>query len=271
MNTCTVEGCDRTYKARGYCALHYNRWRKTGNPGGNELLRNYEPTPCAIDDCGKDATVRGWCQRHYYRWKTHGDPTWTPPTVDVDGMRTCTSCGTTKPIEDYYKHPSERGGRQRRCKACSKAVANANYAANRDTILEQRKAYNEANIDTLRERDRARYERDKPKRIALAKHHSYLRRARIAAGPHDKGITDTALRDRDGTKCYYCTRTMTFTPASGSEYIPRKATVEHLTPLSQGGTHTWDNTVLCCWECNARRGVQDHDRFKAATAEQAKA
>lgn len=28
MKTCTVEGCERTRKARGYCDTHYNRWRR---------------------------------------------------------------------------------------------------------------------------------------------------------------------------------------------------------------------------------------------------
>lgn len=30
--TCTIGGCRRTYAAKGYCSLHYNRWRRTGDP-----------------------------------------------------------------------------------------------------------------------------------------------------------------------------------------------------------------------------------------------
>src|SRR5699024_5243090 len=29
---CSVEGCDRPYRAKGYCQLHYQRWHKWGDP-----------------------------------------------------------------------------------------------------------------------------------------------------------------------------------------------------------------------------------------------
>lgn len=29
---CKVEGCDRTAEERGYCILHFNRWKKYGAP-----------------------------------------------------------------------------------------------------------------------------------------------------------------------------------------------------------------------------------------------
>jgi len=29
---CTIEGCDKPMSARGWCAAHYTRWRKHGDP-----------------------------------------------------------------------------------------------------------------------------------------------------------------------------------------------------------------------------------------------
>lgn len=31
--TCTIEGCNRPHKARGWCAMHHNRWLRTGDTG----------------------------------------------------------------------------------------------------------------------------------------------------------------------------------------------------------------------------------------------
>jgi 5-methylcytosine-specific restriction endonuclease McrA len=32
--------------------------------------------------------------------------------------------------------------------------------------------------------------------------------------------------------------------------VDDSATMEHITPLSQGGNHTWDNVTLLCQKCN---------------------
>jgi HNH endonuclease len=31
--TCTFDGCERPHEARGYCTLHYDRWKRHGDPG----------------------------------------------------------------------------------------------------------------------------------------------------------------------------------------------------------------------------------------------
>lgn len=37
---CRIEGCDRKYAAKGYCHLHYNRWKRHGDP---ERVTRYVP------------------------------------------------------------------------------------------------------------------------------------------------------------------------------------------------------------------------------------
>lgn len=32
MRLCSVEGCDRPHNAKGYCPMHYGRWRAHGDP-----------------------------------------------------------------------------------------------------------------------------------------------------------------------------------------------------------------------------------------------
>ncbi len=45
--TCLVDGCDRAHSARGYCMVHYSRWRRHGT---TEVVgRGVE---CAMRRCG---------------------------------------------------------------------------------------------------------------------------------------------------------------------------------------------------------------------------
>lgn len=32
MSECTIEGCGKPVLAKGWCSMHYNRWRKNGDP-----------------------------------------------------------------------------------------------------------------------------------------------------------------------------------------------------------------------------------------------
>src|SRR5260221_10996360 len=50
---CKEEGCSQSAVARGWCAMHYARWRKTGDPGSPGRLRrkNGTGTGCWYKGC----------------------------------------------------------------------------------------------------------------------------------------------------------------------------------------------------------------------------
>ncbi len=71
--TCSIEGCDKSHVARGWCAAHYQLWKTYGVP---ERVRPVYDNPiCAVEGCDRPRELRGWCRRHYSRWLNHGDPT----------------------------------------------------------------------------------------------------------------------------------------------------------------------------------------------------
>lgn len=60
---CSVEGCGGVARSRGWCVLHYNRWRTTGTV---ELLPRGEGPRCSVQGCHRVATHGGGlCRRHY--------------------------------------------------------------------------------------------------------------------------------------------------------------------------------------------------------------
>jgi 5-methylcytosine-specific restriction endonuclease McrA len=116
-------------------------------------------------------------------------------------------------------------------------------------------------LEVIRQRDRERYERDKDKRIELVVEAGHRRRARLRNAPSDRGITYAALRRRDGDLCGYCQRLMDFSTVNGATFVAERATIEHVVPLAVGGTHTWDNVILCCWQCNVRKNRRSADEW----------
>lgn len=74
---CSVEGCDRPRKSRGWCNTHYERWRTNGDVQADDPVRPHAlvPVACALDGCERAAAARGLCQSHYDLLRRHGSPT----------------------------------------------------------------------------------------------------------------------------------------------------------------------------------------------------
>lgn len=68
--TCSIPDCQKLARTRGWCAAHYARWCKHGDPQHERPPRK----PCSVADCERDTESRGLCTLHYQRWFRHGDP-----------------------------------------------------------------------------------------------------------------------------------------------------------------------------------------------------
>ncbi|MCU0952104.1 MAG: HNH endonuclease [Burkholderiaceae bacterium] len=69
-------------------------------------------------------------------------------------------------------------------------------------------------------------------------------RHRIPYGHVHVGLTKHRLFVRDRHVCAYC----------GGAFADSDLTVEHIVPVSRGGTSIWTNVVTACRSCNTRKG-----------------
>lgn len=67
----------------------------------------------------------------------------------------------------------------------------------------------------------------------------------------DKTITIERLRARDGDICQICGLPVDDTDISNGHARSMYPTLDHIIPLSKGGSHTWDNVQLAHMRCNA--------------------
>lgn len=71
--TCTVPGCDRPHKSRGYCQTHYMQFKR-GVPVVPEIKSRVreKPPECMEDGCHEPVKSKGLCGMHYQRNLRHG-------------------------------------------------------------------------------------------------------------------------------------------------------------------------------------------------------
>jgi hypothetical protein len=284
---CSVSGCDKPHLAKNLCKNHYQKERKKNagtcsEPNCKNVIkakglcvshydkeRSKAKSKCSVGGCEKQEHVQKYCNQHYIMWKKHGDPlagAYRMPfkkAIDHgDGTRTCTRCAERLPTSSFHKDKAASDGLRAMCKKCRIENVKSWYEEN---IVERRKFANSRrlkNVDEERRKDNERYERDREKRIALATEHSHRRKARKLNTIVERGISVLSLKRKHGTKCYYCQKEMDFSKGVGRKFNNDMATIEHLKPLSRGGEHTFENTVLACRFCNISRGAKSQEDFE---------
>lgn len=115
--SCTIEGCEKVARGRGYCQMHYMRFRRHGDPLANP--RNKVEGLCVVPDCSSPQYAREHCHGHYKRLIED-----RPMAGAVrqrnrweDGKKVCPGCDTLKEAEDFPKVKDRRGSW---CRACHK-------------------------------------------------------------------------------------------------------------------------------------------------------
>lgn len=73
----------------------------------------------------------------------------------------CPKCGITKPASGFGKNKRVKDGLAAYCKPCTSEMNRAQYLANQEKRKAEAREYRQANIETVRERDRERWQHRK--------------------------------------------------------------------------------------------------------------
>lgn len=200
-------------------------------------------------------------------------------------LKRCVRCGVEKPLTDFHRLRSSKDGHHHYCRSCKSEHARASYQRNRDHILAYQARYRAEHpdkvaevkrqsrlkkIDAYKAQERAYYRANREKRIAYSRRYHKLdrqqnpekyreRNRRYKAQNPDKVRQDNHIRrvrrlGADGKhtasdirrqyraqkgRCYYCNQPL------GDAYH-----VDHVIPLSRGGSNSPENIVIACPTCN---------------------
>lgn len=138
--------------------------------------------------------------------------------------KTCKKCRQVLPVSSFHKQGKSPDGHHSWCKACRKAYEAARYASNGEAIKRYNRAWkaqNQAKIINARVRARYPFIQDEITNDQL-----------------------DSLLEQHNQQCHYC----------GVSLSKSNRSFDHKIPLSRSGSHTIENIVPCCMDCNRRKG-----------------
>ena len=260
--TCSVDGCERPPLARGWCRMHYKRWRKRGDLGGSEPMKvtgkRTADGQCSIDGCTKAFEAKSLCSMHYQRLRTSGS------VEDPRLMRLPVQCA----IDECESPVVARGwcGRhyQRWCKHGDPLVADPRPMKNcpggmswcsRCEIYKPAGAFYRGK--RISSRCRACILSD-PIAVTSRTAARRRRRARLATVASEP-YADAEIADRDGWTCQLCHKRI------GRSYRyphPRSLSIDHIVPISKGGDDVKSNVQAAHLRCNIAKHNRGVDQLR---------
>ena len=104
---------------------------------------------------------------------------------------------------------------------------------------------------------KARFCSDKCRRSAARLERRQKFRELKKIGKFDISVTLETVYDKFGGKCCSCNKPLHFGENPIADDYP---TIDHIKPLSKGGSHEWDNVQLMCRFCNNSKGAKYEER-----------
>lgn len=123
---CTIDGCDRKFYGRNYCAAHYQRWKKNGDPGPAAILvSSPRGDVCVFDGCEQPQEAGGICEGHYQQRRL-GKPLtplrerWKSTDRDALGNKRCRGCGEWQPESEFGRTKRTADRLRGACRSCDR-------------------------------------------------------------------------------------------------------------------------------------------------------
>ena len=175
----------------------------------------------------------------------------------MDGLKACSKCSTVKSLDEFHVHSKNKtDGRKTYCKACASAAGKQRYEAkkdhinavaglwkanNKDKVREWAKRYSEKNRVVIGEKYKAWAALNKD--LVRARWTRRDARVRGAEGNFTASDIDD-LMERQRGKCVVC-----------KDDISKKYHIDHIYPVSKGGSNYPSNLQLLCPPCNRSKCV----------------
>ena len=156
-------------------------------------------------------------------------------------MKICTKCKDTLDLGCFGKHKITKDGLSHECKSCKKAVGKKYFQENKQRIMARTMRWEEDNRESHLQNKREWKKRN------ITKVNSDVAKRR--AQKMSNGVATDSLEKQMIEGLYFISRVLG--KSCGEAFH-----VDHIHPISKGGTHTFNNLQILSAEENLAKGAK---------------
>jgi 5-methylcytosine-specific restriction endonuclease McrA len=172
---------------------------------------------------------------------------------ESNGLKKCSYCKKTKNKTDFDGLKKSKDGLNYRCRTCH-TIANKKSLLNHpDSQRKRSREYFKKNKNSVM--DKLRIYRKTPKGMSVVAQGNFKRRSLMDNTKSEQSDIDlwlVKIYSKPTFRCYYCQDT----------YKTKFVHIDHVEPLSKGGTNVISNLCASCSSCNLRKHTHSAAEFK---------
>jgi len=157
-------------------------------------------------------------------------------------LKLCTKCNKRKTLDNFPKKKDHKYGRYSHCKKCKAITDHIYQMKNRKKIRIRYTKWAKNNREIINKASRKYYYKNREKHMILTKNRRA--KAKNAEGSFTEQEWEN-LKKEYNYKCAICKNTEPF------NQFRKYLTIDHIIPLSKGGTNYITNIQPLCFVCNS--------------------
>lgn len=176
-------------------------------------------------------------------------------------MKHCSICGQEKPLSEFHKRKRSLDGYHYNCKECRVLETRARYLKHKEKInaqnheyymrhQEETKArareYHKENRDERNRQSAIRNRKYQPVRRTYCRKYRSLKKSQLGLWHNFEVQIEQLLYQSQQGCCFYCGEQLDWENRKNSH-------LDHMVPISRGGSHGIENWCLACAGCNCRK------------------